>query len=283
VVLRDGVAWAVLLATERRAELAPVPRRVEPGSTLTVRGRLLRLSSPRVHVASPTGAVREIPVHAVRAREGAAEPGERFEATFTLAEPGTHRVEVGGTGPRGPTVAAILDVVAGPGTPPASDGAGEDLAEPRDVAAAEETVHAAVNALRADHGLPPLRRLRVLDAAARRHSEAMLAAGTVAHRVGDEDVVARLLDAGVPYRSARENVARGDGALDAHRAVADSPAHRANLLAAEVTVIGVGIARGRLPGGQPVTYLTEILVEPRGPLPAGTEAPAGAATGSGER
>jgi uncharacterized protein YkwD len=103
----------------------------------------------------------------------------------------------------------------------------------------------------------------------------MLAAGTVAHRIdGGGDVAARVAAAGLTYRSARENVGRGDGAMDAHRAMVESPAHLANLLAPGARVVGLGIARGRLPGGHPVVYLTEILVEPRDARPAGVE-PAG--------
>ena len=55
----------------------------------------------------------------------------------------------------------------------------------------------------------------------------------------------------------------------------ESPAHLANLLAPEVQLMGLGIARGALPGGQPVVYLTEILVEPRDPFPVG-DPPTGA-------
>ncbi|MBS1111186.1 MAG: SCP-like extracellular protein, partial [Anaeromyxobacteraceae bacterium] len=43
VVVRDDLAWAVLLASERRAELDPFPRRLAPGSTARLRGRLLDL------------------------------------------------------------------------------------------------------------------------------------------------------------------------------------------------------------------------------------------------
>ena len=261
---RGGLAWAVLLATERRAELAPVPRQVAPGGTVRLRGRLVRLDAPRVHVTSPSGAVREVPVR---------RDGDGFAADVTLAEPGTHRIEVGGTGARGPTVAALLDVSAGDPSPE-EDAA--DVPDPVDDAAAEAIVVAAVDALRVARGLAPLRREAALDAEARRHSAAMLAAGTVAHRVaGGGDVASRVSAAGVAYRTARENVARGDGAWDAHRAVTDSPAHRANLLAPDVSLLGLGIARGRLPGGQPVTYLTEILVAPRDTEPAGASAPAG--------
>jgi uncharacterized protein YkwD len=91
----------------------------------------------------------------------------------------------------------------------------------------------------------------------------MLAAGTVAHVLrGGPDVAARLRLAGVPFRVARENVARGEGARDAQRAIEDSPAHLANLLSPQVRDVGVGLVRGELPGGQPVAYLTQVLVEP---------------------
>jgi hypothetical protein len=249
VVSRDGVAWAVLLASERRAELGPFPRQVNPGEQVTLRGHLLGLSSPRVYVSTPSGAARELPVWV--------EAG-RFVADVRFDEPGTWRLEVGGDGPRGPTVAAVLEVRCGREQALSAPPDEPDPPEP------EAWIAAAIDALRAGQGLPPIRRSAPLDEQARRHAMAMLAAGTVAHRVdGGGDVASRVAAAAIEYRSARENVARGSGALDAHRAIVESPSHLANLLAPGVSLLGVGIARGTLPGGQPVTYLTEILVEPR--------------------
>jgi uncharacterized protein YkwD len=249
VVSRDGVAWAVLLASERRAELGPFPRQVGPGEQVTLRGRLLGLTSPRVYVATPSGAAHELPVR---------DEAGSFAADVRFEEPGTWRVEVGGDGPRGPTLAAVLEVRCGDGPAPAAP---PDEPDPPD---AEASIAAALDGLRARQGLPPLRRSAPLDEQARRHASAMLAAGTVAHRVeGGGDVGSRVAAAGLDYRSVRENVARGSGALDAHRAIVESPAHLANVLAPGASLLGVGIARGTLPGGQPVTYLTEILVEPR--------------------
>jgi len=250
VVERDGLAWAVLLASERRAELEPFPRRVRPGEQVVLRGRLVALSSPRVYVATPAGAARELPVR---------EEGGRFEADVRFDQPGTWRVEVvGGDGPRGPTVAAVLEVESGTGRAAAAP---PDEPDPADV---EARICAELDRIRAGQGLSPLGRSAPLDEQARRHAASMLAAGTVAHRVdGGGDVASRLGSAAVSYRSAGENVARGSGALDAHRAILVSPAHLANLLAPRASLLGLGIARGTLPGGQPVTYLTEILVEPR--------------------
>src|SRR5512137_122052 len=260
--MHDGMAWAVLLASERRAELEPFPRRVTPGDAVTLAGRLVRLDAPRVWVASPSGDAREVPVEL---------SGGRFTAWIPFSEHGTWRVEVGGTGPRGPTVAAILDVVSG-GPSPARPGSRPPEPAPDAAAAA---VRAAIDALRAAQGLGPLRGDPALDAQARKHSAAMLTAGTLAHQVeGGGDVAQRVAAAGVSYRSVRENVARGDGVMDAHRAMVESPAHLANLLAPGLALVGVGTARGKLPGGQVVVYLTEILVEPRDARPAGAE-PAG--------
>jgi uncharacterized protein YkwD len=264
VVVRDDLAWAVLLASERRAEIDPFPRRLVPGSRARLGGRLLHLDGPRVWVSTPSGAAFEVPVES---------DGRRFSASILFSEPGAWRVEVGGVGARGPSVAALLEVACtADGSLPHSDG----TPGPSDPGDGEARIRAEANALRARQGLPPLRSASALDEQARRHSEAMLAAATVAHRLeGGGDLSARLAAAGIPFRSGRENVARGDGALDAHRAMVGSPAHLANLLAPEVQLMGMGIARGVLPGGQPVVYLTEILVEPRDPLPVG-DPPTGA-------
>ena len=267
VVVEEQLAWAVLLASERRANLDPFPRRVSPGSRAVLGGLLLQLDGPRAWVATPSGAAFEIPVEA---------EGRRFRATVHFDQAGTWRIEVGGSGARGATVAAILEVACGDGAPgaptggtpgtPGSDPPGSDPAERGD----EARIRAAVNGLRARQGLDPLQGSSALDEQARNHSQAMLAAGTVAHRLpGGGDLPARVAGSGVRFRSARENVARGDGALDAHRATVGSPAHLANLLAPGVKLMGLGIARGALPGGQPVVYLTEILVEPLDPVPAG--------------
>ncbi len=267
VVVHEQLAWAVLLASERRAELDPFPRRVAPGSRAVLAGRLLLLDGPRAWVAAPSGAAFEIPVEA---------EGRRFRAPIHFDQAGTWRIEVGGTGARGATVAALLEVSCADGAtaappggtpgPPGSEPPGSEPSGPSD----EARIRAAVNGLRARQGLAPIQGSAALDEQASSQSQAMLAAGTVAHRLpGGDDLPARVAASGVRFRSARENVARGDVALDAHRATVESPAHLANLLAPRVELMGLGIARGALPGGQPVVYLTEILVEPLDPVPVG--------------
>ncbi|BDG07752.1 CAP domain-containing protein [Anaeromyxobacter paludicola] len=249
--LEGGAAHLVVLASVRRASLAPFPGSVAPGAVVRLRGTLLgELTAPRLHVTAPSGAVREASLG----------PGPAFDAQVAFEGPGRYVLEVTGSGPGGPAVAALLPVACGAASleeapPPPRP------REPATARGAEAAVAQAIDALRARHGLVPLGRSPALDEVARRHSEAMARAGEVAHVLpGGRDLPARL--EGVPYRRALENVARGPSALAAHDAAEESPAHRANLLDRSVREVGVGIARRRLPAGEVEVFLTEILADP---------------------
>jgi uncharacterized protein YkwD len=252
-VERDGTAWLVLLASPRRASLRPFPRQVATGDAVVLEGELVTgLADPRLYVTGPDGLVRERPVSGSR----------RFKAEIRFDTPGRWVVEVVGRGLNGPEVLALLAVSAGeePLEPPA-----EALSEPDpdDPAAAEALVLEAINATRRRHGLTPLAHSPALQALARAHSAAMLRHGLLAHILpGSGDLGDRLKRAGIPFRMALENLARGQTARSAHEATEESPAHRENLLAAGPRLAGVGLARASLPGGGPVVYLTELFVEP---------------------
>jgi uncharacterized protein YkwD len=251
-VERDGKAWLVLLLADRKLQLDPFPRDVAPGARAVLSGALLPpLAGPRVFITRPSGRVVEA--------GGAGGPHLRVQLDFPGA--GRHLVEVVAEGDGGPEVAALLTVSAGgaPLDPPAA----APRRDPPDPAAAERAVLDALNATRGRHGLPALRAAPRIAEVARRHSEAMAAAGRVAHLVpGSGGVGERLRRAGVPYRVALENVARAASALRAHEEAEESPAHLANVLRPEPTEVGIGVARGRLPSGDATVYLTEIFVEP---------------------
>lgn len=251
VAERGGTTCAVLLVSRRRARLERFPREVAVGVRVVLRGRLIGLERPRAYATGPDGKARELEVGG----------GAPFAVPVTFDAPGLWRVELVGTGPSGPQVAALLLVSAG--------GAPLDLPEratapdPGDATDAEALVLGAVNALRGRHGLDPLSASEPLREAARRQAAAMLAAGRLAHVLpGSGDVGARLRRAGIPFRRALENLARGSSALETQGSLEESPAHLANLLEPRVRRIGVGLARGRLPSGDPVDYLAQILVEP---------------------
>jgi uncharacterized protein YkwD len=253
VIVRGRFAYAVLIGSRRRAELEPFPRELAAGGSALLQGRLLGLDQPWVTVTNPDGSTHSVPV------EGDA---ARFAAAVVFDEAGRYLVEAGGVGPRGPEVAALLVAAAG----------GASLVEasrplpnpdPADAAEAEKQVVAAVNNVRRLHALGPLEVSEPVHALARQYSAEMLRRRMVAHVLpGGAAVDERLRRAGIAHQRAMENLAAGESALAAHESLEESPAHLANLLDRELTQLGVGLARGTTASGEPLVYVTEILLTP---------------------
>lgn len=130
----------------------------------------------------------------------------------------------------------------------------------------QQAVLAEVNAFRASQGRAPLRLDPRLSRAATRHARDMLAAGRLTHDGRDgSDAGGRAAREGYRWRAVRENVAVGYAeARDVVRGWAGSPGHRANMLAQDVTEIGVGFAGGpgALPGNVPRLFWTLLLAAP---------------------
>ena len=253
VVVRGRFAHAVVIGSRRAAELEPFPREVAAGDEVQLRGRLVGLNQPWVVVTAPDGLTRRVPVES---------EAKGFAAPVAFKTRGRYVVEVGGGGPRGPEVAALLVVAAGGA---ALDEASRPLPtpDPADSAEAEARVLAAVNAARLLHALEPLEMNDPVRALARQYSAEMLSKRIVAHLLpGGMALGERLQKAGIFPRRARENLAVGESALAAHESLEESPAHLANLLDPALTQLGVGIARGISSTGEPAVYLTEILLAP---------------------
>jgi len=257
VVVRGDTAYAVLVASERAVRLDPFPRDVKPGAEVSLSGELLQpLRHARIYVTRPGGAVGEtFPSGDDRA----------FRARIAFPVAGRYVVEVTADDGDNPEVVALLPVSAG--------GASLDAGVPRpappsaddaDLARAEAAVVKAINATRRKNGLRTLDVSRALTEVARRHSQAMLQAGKVAHVLpGSGELSDRLRLGRIPYRRAYENVGRHRTAIEAHEGAEESPAHLANVLRADVRLVGVGLARGRIDlTGDYAVYLTEIFVEP---------------------
>lgn len=250
---RNGVVFLVLLASERRAHLSPFPRDVAPGAAPVLSGRLAAgLARPRVFATLPSGQVRETEVRGAR----------DFHARLEFPARGRYTVEVVAEGQGGPEVAALLTVAAG-GAALEAPQPPEVPSEPEEDSAAEAAVVQAINATRRRHGLAALAAAPELGQVARRHSAAMAAQGRVAHVLpGSGELGGRLGAAKIAFRRVYENVARASTALGAHGAAEESPAHLGNLLRPDATRVGVGIARTRLPSGDPAVYLTEVFLTP---------------------
>ena len=104
-----------------------------------------------------------------------------------------------------------------------------------------------VNADRAANGLPALEFDPGLATVARWRSEDMAARGYFSHDIGGYQVFQVLRDWGIAYRVAGENLAYNyytpeQTAVQAERALMESPSHRANILRGDYTHVGVGVA-----------------------------------------
>lgn len=100
----------------------------------------------------------------------------------------------------------------------------------------------AANQDRASEGLPLLREDPDLTAAAWRHAQRMVQAGTLSHRLdGEADLIQRVQQAGVHCSTVAENIASGPSAGRINNEWMHSTSHRANLLDPRVNAIGVGV------------------------------------------
>ncbi|MGZ4333246.1 MAG: CAP domain-containing protein [Gaiellaceae bacterium] len=112
----------------------------------------------------------------------------------------------------------------------------------------EATLLRQMNLVRARHGMAPLRCDAHLERAARAHSRDMLATGIFRHGA----FVSRMLQFDVKGRLAGENLAWGTGVLGTARGIVEawlaSPEHRANLLRASFTRVGIADLEGAFLG-----------------------------------
>lgn len=130
-----------------------------------------------------------------------------------------------------------------------------------------DAVLAEVNAFRASQGKPRLLPDGRLSRVALMHSQDMMARNQMTHTGRDgSDPGQRMLRAGYAWRAYRENVAAGQA--DARQVVmswVNSHGHRANMLADDVTQVGVGhvAGPGMMAGNVPRHFWTLVLAAPR--------------------
>jgi uncharacterized protein YkwD len=126
----------------------------------------------------------------------------------------------------------------------------------RDVERMRAEILASVNAQRKKAGVPPLRSNPLLDKAAQRHAQDMLARGYFAHESpANKTVRERAKEADYDWRAIGENIAEGQFSVDeVMRTWMNSPGHRRNILDPAFKELGVGIALGRSGSGYRVLW-----------------------------
>ena len=126
----------------------------------------------------------------------------------------------------------------------------------------EQELLALTNQHRLRRGLPPLSLDDSLTQIARQHSQGMADQGFISHSLPLGNLKSRMARAGYLHEVARENVASAPTVLKAQNALTESPGHESNILADDVTRVGIGIARCPLPSSRQL-YITEIFASPR--------------------
>jgi uncharacterized protein YkwD len=126
----------------------------------------------------------------------------------------------------------------------------------RTLSAPESSILRAMNGVRAQHGLRPLRVDGALVEAARRHTADMVRRDYFSH--GNFAARVRTFHARGPIFG--ENLAWGTGSYATARSIVAkwlaSPPHRANLLRPGFTRIGLGTAVGKFAGAAGATVVT---------------------------
>ena len=238
----------IIILAKRRIELAPFPRaHPKPISGQRLCGVLAGgLDTAELFVTRPQGAVERIAMPAA---------GPSRCASLDFPTPGRHAVEVLGSGPRGPEVAALFFVDVGAVRAEEEDA----LPEPKDAPAARAVVLVRINALRSQMGLAPVQADSELEGVAQAWADRLAHEGFFSHVAPDGTTLKdRLTSSGYKFSAAGENLGLSSGPLAAHFGIEHSPGHRNNLLEPGHRKLGLGLATR--PDGLQV--LVEVLAQP---------------------
>ncbi|MCA9661730.1 MAG: CAP domain-containing protein [Myxococcales bacterium] len=260
--LDSGLSRFIVAGTERTVSLDPLPLEVASGATIKIGGRLLsKRENPRVEVIDPKGEWRPTAIRGGKTR------GARFTAEVPCGPDGGHRIEVLADGPHGPEIAANFSVFCGAQAPRTITFMVEDVEPGVDTAVIERANFDAVNQARTRRGLQPLRWSNAAAEVARAHSQDMAHNGFLGHRSPTTGMAGdRFEAAGIKALRLRENVGRGYGPVTIHEALMNSPGHRINVLADDVTEVGIGAVIGapesEVAGAPRPIFLTQNFIAP---------------------
>jgi hypothetical protein len=126
----------------------------------------------------------------------------------------------------------------------------------------EQELIALINKDRVGNNLPPLVLDESLMHLAWEHSKEMVNQAIVSHDQPSGDLQVRMNRAGYLFEAARENIAQSRSILQAHAGFLKSETHKKNILAKDVTHIGIGVVRHPYPSDAYLT-ITEIFAAPR--------------------
>jgi len=239
---------AIVIGTVE-VDLAAFPRAVELGGEVGLSGAVSeRYERASVFVRDPSGQVRELP-----------QPGRQVQATLRLETQGVYQVEVMGYGQSGPVVLMNVPIRVGQAQSAAAL-TGRKLDPNLTTEQAEARLLTLLNAARREHQLAALAADDELGAIALAHSRDMAKHhffGHVSPTTGTlNDRVSR---AGARVSKGAECVALEFTPEGAHLGLMQSPAHRAGMLDADFTHVGIGVTLRQTETGERMLLATLVL------------------------
>jgi len=253
---RDDDMGATILALQAsHIETKPIPRALPKGGTIHLEGTLREpFRKPQVFVTRESGMVEQPQLMLTGSSRFRADVG-------CLQHVGRQQVEITAVDASGSTVLANFPVWCN-AVPPTTIRVGEDRDPPVSSAEeAEERLVVLVNRDRKRFGLPPFVLDERVRQVARSHSQDMHATGVVAHVSPTTGSASdRVRVAGIKTAAVLENVARAYGVLEAQEGLMNSPGHRANILTAQASHVGIGVVVGDEVEGRRELFVTQLFV-----------------------
>ncbi len=252
--LRKGVTKVVFVVLDAPVELDPLPRRLEPGQTAKLSGKLLGgATEPEVLVSDVVGKLSE-------PKQG---EGDAFAADVACGDrKGRIQIEIragAGTGKTG-TVASF-PVLCGEQLPASVAVASQPW--PTNQAGAERKIFDLLNGERAQAGLPPVEFDPAVANVAREISADIAARGGTP---GGPSVDERLKKAGIASQVVLQSAAADRSYERAHERLVASPSNRANIMTTEANKVGVGATTAQDSEGHPLVILSEVFIKELPPV-----------------
>ncbi len=249
--------WAILLIDRRINLLEEVPSTHDPATAFPLRFDLRPgWDRPRILVQHPGGRTLRMT------------PAPRADGWFTVVpvspKVGKMIVQILAENEVGPSAVAVMPMSVGAAIVESNDlahapvGAQLEITDPSDAAL---FLLETVNTRRAGYGLNRLVWDERLADIATQHSQDMLQNDFLGHRSPSHgNLRQRLTTASYFATVSRENLALDQDLMSAHLSLMASPGHRANVLASDVTHIGIGVVQQMSSEGPPLWIITEIFV-----------------------
>lgn len=263
----DGTTRLIVAVSERGVVMDTFANQVALGGKIVLKGRLLgKRSAPSLEVVDAEGKWTTLATRVNR---------NEFVGELRCDRGrGAYQVELLAEGAYGPEVVANFPVYCGVRAPQSLRVEVERVGPEVSAEDVARSNFAALNTTRLKQNLPALQWDNAAAAVALGHTQDMVANNFVGHdspRTGSVDD--RFKRAGLAIAVLRENVARGYGPRGIHESLMASPGHRINILAADVTHVGIAAVIGApetaAAGAPRPIFLTQnFYAKPGGDLPA---------------